>query len=250
MEITRLDPARLADGLHAHTAALAAAVAGADPELRVPTCPEWPVRVLVGHIGQAHRWATSVVRSGPSPVPDPRDARPGEPDTWPSWLHGGAADLVDAVRGAGEDPVWTFFGPAPATFWLRRMLHDTTVHHADAALATGAAFEVAPDLAADAITEWLELVSAPVSATIKPAFAQLRGTGQTIALRATGGPDWLITRTPEGVRWSRTTSGADATLVGPVADLLLVLTRRLPIDRVASTGDRELVDHWLAHTAV
>jgi uncharacterized protein (TIGR03083 family) len=149
--------------------------------------------------------------------------------------------------------VWTFFGPQPARFWLRRMLHDTTVHHADAALATGRAFEVAPDHAADAIDEWLELLSDPVTAQLKPDFAELRGTGQTLRLRPDdepgGEPGWLITRTPDGVRWTRATDAADATLDGPVRDLLLVLTRRLPADRVTLTGDRGLAEHWLAHTA-
>ena len=244
-----MDVTRLAEGLHEHTAGFAEAVAGADPDARVPTCPEWPLRVLAGHIGQAHRWAAGIVRSGPTPVPDPFDADPGSTEKWADWLLQGAADLTDAVRAAGESPVWTFFGPRQATFWLRRMLHDTAVHHADAAFATGASFEVAPDLAADAISEWLELLSDPVTATLKPAFAELRGTGQTLLLRPETGLGWLITRAPGGVRWARATDTADATLAGPVRDLLLVLTRRMPAERVTIIGDRELADHWLAHTA-
>ncbi|WP_103351414.1 maleylpyruvate isomerase family mycothiol-dependent enzyme [Amycolatopsis sp. CA-128772] len=248
-----MDNARLAEGLHEHTAGLARAVEAADPDQPVPTCPEWPLRVLVGHIGQAHRWAASIVRDGPSPVPDPFDEDPGSPDEWSGWLDRGAADLEAAVRAAGDSPVWTFFGPQPARFWLRRMLHDTTIHHADAALATGNGFTVAPDLAADAISEWLEVLSDPVTASLKPAFAELRGTGQTLHLQPSGngeGPGWLITRTPGGVRWTRDgTTTADVTLAGPLEDLLLVLTRRRPADRVTLTGDRALAAHWLAHTA-
>jgi uncharacterized protein (TIGR03083 family) len=245
-----MNSARLAEALHAHTAGFAEAVAGADPDAPVPTCPDWPLRVLTGHIGQAHRWAASIVRSGPSPVPDPFDADPGSPDKWAGWLREGATDLVDAVLAVGETPVWTFFGPQPARFWLRRMLHDTTVHHADAALATGSPFEVAPDHAADAIDEWLELLSDPVTAQLKPDFAELRGTGQTLRLNPDSAEGWLITRTPDGVRWTRAGEGtADATLAGPIRDLLLVFTRRLPADRVTITGDRALAEHWLAHTA-
>jgi uncharacterized protein (TIGR03083 family) len=244
-----MDIARLVEGLHEHTAGFAKAVAGADPNMPVSTCPEWPLRVLVGHIGQAHRWAAGIVRSGPTPVPDPFDADPGNPGNWSVWLRLGAAGLAAAVPAAGESPVWTFFGPRPVTFWLRRMLHDTIVHHADAAGTTGTAFEVAPDLAADAISEWLELLADPVAPTIKPAFAELRGTGQTLQLRPDTGLGWLITRTPDGVRWARATDTADATLAGPVGDLLLVLTRRLPADQVTITGDRDLADHWLAHMA-
>lgn len=241
-----MDVARIAEGLHEHTAGFAKAVAGADPDTVVPTCPDWPLRVLVGHIGQAHRWAAGIVRSGPAPVPDPFDADPGE---WSSWLRDGARELADAVLAAGDRPVWTYVGERSATFWLRRMTHDTCVHYADAAFATGADFTVAPDLAADAVSEWLELLADPAARTIRPAFAELRGTGQTLSLRPDTGGGWLITRTADGIEWRRATADADATLAGPVADLLLVLTRRWSPDRVAVTGDRGLVEHWLAHTA-
>lgn len=244
-----MDVARLATGLHEHTEGFAKAVAGADPHAAVPTCPDWPLRVLVGHIGQEHRWAAGIVRSGPAAVPDPFEADPGEQASWADWLRTGAEDLVDAVQAAGERPVWTFVGTRPATFWLRRMLHDTTVHHADAALATGSAFTVAPDHAADAISEWLELLSDPGAAALRPAFAELRGTGQTLQLRPDTGTGWMVTRAPDGVRWARETGAADATLAGPVEDLLLVVSRRQPPDAVAITGDRGLVDHWLAHSA-
>lgn len=241
-----MDLTRLVEGLHERTAGFAETVAGADPNAVVPTCPEWPLRVLVGHIGQAHRWAASIVRSGPSPVPDPFDAEPGD---WSDWLQEGAADLADTVLAAGESPVWTYVGPRQATFWLRRMLHDTTVHHADAALATGTTFEAPRDLATDAIDEWLELLSDPATPTILPAVVALRGTGQTLQLRPDTGAGWLITRTPDGVRWARATDTADVTLSGPVQDLLLVLTRRLPPERITITGDRALADHWLANMA-
>lgn len=244
-----LDTARFVQELHDHTAGFAKAVAGADPEAPVPTCPEWPLRVLTGHVGQAHRWAADLIRSGPAPVPDPFEADPGAPGEWSAWLQAGAADLADAVLAAADRPVWTYFGPRPATFWLRRMLHDTTVHHADAAFATGTAFSVAPDLAADAISEWLEMLSHPVMATLRPGFSALRGTGQTLQLRTGDGTGWLITRTPDGVRWTTAADAADATLTGSVQDLLLVLTRRLPADRVRITGDHNLADHWLTHSA-
>ncbi|GAB3466729.1 maleylpyruvate isomerase family mycothiol-dependent enzyme [Actinophytocola sediminis] len=244
-----MDVARLVTGLHDRTAGFATTVAGADPNAMVPTCPEWPLRVLVGHIGQAHRWAADIINSGPSPVPDPVAADPGQQTEWPDWLKHGAEALADAALAAGERPVWTFFGPGTARFWLRRMLHDTTVHHADAALTTGTTFHAEQDLAADAISEWLEMLSDPVAETIKPAFAHLRGTGQTLQLRPDDETGWLITRTPDGVRWTRATAAADTTLTGTVEKLLLVVTRRLAADQVTVTGDRELAEHWLAHSA-
>lgn len=243
-----MDIARLVEGLHEHTTGFATAAATTDPAALVPTCPKWTSRVLVGHIGQAHRWAAGIVRSGPTPVPDPFDADPGEPSSWLEWLRAGATDLADAVLSAGDSPVWTFFGDRPATFWLRRMLHDTTVHHADAAGTAGTSFAVAPDLAADAITELLEILSDPIIQTLRPEQAGLRGTGQT--LRFAAEDSWLITRTPDGIRWVMADGEADVTVTGQPQDLLLVLTRRLPADQVAISGDRALLDHFLAHLAL
>ncbi|WP_337821219.1 hypothetical protein [Amycolatopsis sp. A1MSW2902] len=86
-------------------------------------------------------------------------------------------------------------------------------------------------------------------AKLRPGFSALRGTGQTLQLRPGDGAGWLITRTPDGVRWTRATGAADVTLTGSVLDLLLVLTRRLSAERITITGDRNLADHWLAHSA-
>ena len=47
---------------------MAAAVAGADPDGTVPTCPEWTVRDLVRHMGGVHRWATGFVRGRTEPA--------------------------------------------------------------------------------------------------------------------------------------------------------------------------------------
>jgi len=79
-----LDVERLASGLREETAAFARAVTGLDPGAKVPSCPEWRVRDLVGHIGQAHRWSAELVRiRAAAPVPDPRNAEPGDPQCWP-----------------------------------------------------------------------------------------------------------------------------------------------------------------------
>ncbi|MFI6922844.1 maleylpyruvate isomerase family mycothiol-dependent enzyme [Nonomuraea spiralis] len=243
---------RLALGLKEQTAAFARVVAEADPDTVVPTCPEWRVRDLAGHIGQAHRWAAEIVRTGAyAAVPAVPDAEPGEPARWTGWLEEGAATLTGAVRDGGpERPVWTFLGPRPALFWLRRMLNETCVHHADAALATGAGYEVAADLAADGIGEGLALLSDPAAEAFLPRLAGLRGQGERIAIRPSGATGWTITRTPDGVRYERGDSTGDVTASGAVADLLLLFSRRLPSGhpRLTITGDRALLDHWLAAT--
>ncbi|MFT2019060.1 maleylpyruvate isomerase family mycothiol-dependent enzyme [Streptomyces sp. 796.1] len=248
--------ARLATALREQGAAVVRAVRGLDPAAAVPTCPQWRVRDLVGHIGQAHRWAARIVRTGPpTEVPDPRRADPGPPADWAAWVARGTTELITAVRRA-DGPVWSYFGPQPAAFWLRRMVHDACVHHADAALTAGTAFELAPELATGALDEALDLLCAPDAVALKPELAALRGDGQRLLFVPTGAPDraWLVTRTGRGPRSSTATgaAAADVKVTAPVADLLLLLTRRLPptAPQLTRTGDAALLDHWWEHTAL
>ena len=224
--------------------AFAGVVAGVAPDVRVPMCPEWRMRDLVGHIGQGPRWAADILRSGtPTPPPDPRDAEPGPPSGWTGWLLDGTDDLIDAVARAGADtPVWTIVGTRPAGWWLRRMLADLVVHTADAALTAGVPFDVPAARAADAISEGLELLATPGLATFP---GDREGD---IALRPETGDDWLITRKTAGHTWRLGTADADTTLSGSTQDLLLVLMRRLPLHHVTVTGDVALVEELLTYT--
>ncbi|MFB4314163.1 maleylpyruvate isomerase family mycothiol-dependent enzyme [Actinomadura sp. 21ATH] len=250
--LTTLSAQRLAEGLREETGAFAGIVAGADPAGRVPTCPEWSVKDLVEHVGNAFRWTAGLVESRAA---TPESLAPlteeVDPADWAAWLTEGAGRLADAgLREAGTE-VWTFLGPRPAIFWPRRILHDLVVHHADAALALGAPYTVAPDVAADTISEGLELLAGPEAAARKPELGELRGTGERLLLRPDAGDGWLITRTPQGVDWTRGTGEADVVLEGTVTDLLLVFSRRNPLDGSPAkvTGDRALLEHWLARTA-
>jgi uncharacterized protein (TIGR03083 family) len=254
MQSLELDVDRLVTGLQEVTEAFAGTVAGLDPQAMVPTCPEWRVRDLVGHIGQAFRWTAGLVRSrAAAPPPNPTDADPGRPQDWAGWLRDSATELVAAITEAGpETPVWSFVGEVPARFWLRRMLADSTVHLADAAAAAGRPYTVAPDLAAETISEGLWLISSAGAADLKPELGELRGDGQTLQFRATDvEPGWLVTREPGGLVWERRTAGADVLVAAPVRDLLLVFSRRITPDdsRLTVTGNRALLDHWWAHTA-
>ncbi|PRC61083.1 hypothetical protein C6A85_12760, partial [Mycobacterium sp. ITM-2017-0098] len=41
--------------------------------------------------------------------------------------------VIDAVGRVGSERVWTFVGPKPAGWWVRRRVHETAVHRIDAA---------------------------------------------------------------------------------------------------------------------
>jgi uncharacterized protein (TIGR03083 family) len=230
-------------------------VSGADPDLRVPTCPEWTLRDLIHHLGRAYYWAAAIVGSGsarPVPFEDVPDGDlPERTDHYDQWVRAGLKRMVDAIAAVGpEATVWTWTDDRRAVFWLRRFTHETIVHRADAAIAVGRDYTVAPDLAADAITEYFELL--PALASFRPELAGLVGTGQTLHFHATDldGGEWLLHRTPDGLTWEHGHAKADVAVRATVADLLLLLTRRMPTDGpgVEIFGDQALLTHWLELT--
>jgi uncharacterized protein (TIGR03083 family) len=216
----------------------------ADWATPVPTCPGWTVLQVLRHVGRGDRWAAQILREGGDGDVDPRQVPDGRPpddvEGAIEWLSDGPRALLDAVASAGPStPVWTFVGPRPAEWWIRRRLHEATVHRADVALATGLRYELDPWLAADGISEWLSLVG----------FLQSSSggsdSGEAVELQATDGESaasaWSIG--PPG-------SSPDVALRGRSVDLLLALTGRLRPEaaNLVVTGDQELWDRWLSRT--
>lgn len=126
------------------TARLTSAVEGADATASVPGCPGWPLAHLLRHVGGAHRWAETVVRTrAAEPVSDEQvnDVTPDADDDLAAladWLTEGAALLADTLRATGpEVPVWTVAPGGTPHFWARRMTYETVVHRFDATAAVG-----------------------------------------------------------------------------------------------------------------
>jgi uncharacterized protein (TIGR03083 family) len=247
---------RVFAGLRTYTAELAR-ITGGDLDRPVPTCPGWTFRQLVTHLGRGHRWAAQIVATrATAPVPMrgvPDGKLPEDPAQHGPWLDAGADLVIEAVTAAGGDLVWTMTGMRPAGFWARRRAHEAAVHLADAELAAGRNVDLAADLAADGVDEWLGLIAA---GTADPGrAAELRGDGQSLHFHATdaglsGTGEWLVTRTPSGITVQRGHGKADVAVRGPAADLLLVLTRRLPPSApgIEILGEQALLTHWLQHT--
>lgn len=249
---------RYLDALTAQSALFAEALRGADLKQPVPTCPDWTLYQLVEHVGQAHRWATTIVTRRATAPPDRSElaAAPEDLDKLGDWLRDGAGDLADAVRVTGpQTQVWTWSDDQRAGFWARRMAHETAVHRADAELALGREFDLEPDLAADAISEWLDALSSPQAVEFRPEFAELRGEGQILHLHATDpglgeAGEWTVHRTPSGPVWEHGHTKGAVAVRGAVVDLLLVLLRRVSADQapIEVLGDQAMLAHWLQHT--
>ncbi|MBS9532581.1 maleylpyruvate isomerase family mycothiol-dependent enzyme [Mycobacterium sp. M1] len=240
------------------TRAFAGLIRAGDPMLPIPTCPDWNLQQLFRHVGRGNRWAAQIVADRLDHPLDPRDVVDGKPPADMAaaidWLTDGAQKMIQAVSLIGPDtPAWTFIGPRPAAWWLRRRVHEATVHRADAALALGRRFTLAPELAADGISEWLDLVTAlPVRDGTPPPLAD----GQTVHLHATDAGlgeagEWTVAAEAGRLSWSRAHGKGSVALRGPATDLLLAILRRVPVSDtgIAVFGEEAVWRHWLDHTA-
>jgi uncharacterized protein (TIGR03083 family) len=244
--------------IDASTATIAGLIATGDLTRPVPTCPDWTLRELAIHLGRAHRWAAAIVGTRSAEfipfrsVPDGKF--PAEPAGRAPWLRAGAARLTDTVQAAGGDLVWAFGELRPASFWARRMAHETAVHRADAEIAVGRAPELAPGLAADAIDEWLGVLTPMTEDGPDPRLGALPA-GRALHVHATddalaGAGEWTLRSEPAGVTLSRGHGKGDVAVRGPALQLLLVLLHRLPPDdpAVQVTGDAAVLSRWLERT--
>lgn len=230
---------------------------GGDPSTPVPTCPDWTLAQLFRHVGRGDRWAAQIITDRVDHFLDPRTVADGKPPPEPDaaivWLHDGARRLIDAVEQAGlETPVWTFLGTRPAYWWVRRRLHEVTVHRADAAMALGIDYTLAPELAADAISEWLERVAAQAGRDGVPLPLE---DGSSVHLHATDaglgvGGEWTIRAGAGRITWSHDHAKGAVALRGPATDLLLAVLRRVPVadTDIAVYGDAQAWQNWLDHT--
>lgn len=224
-------------------------------DVSVPTCPGWSLTQLLKHVGRGNRWCAQIIDERRNEPLDPREVRDGKPpedhDGAIEWLNAGAQKVIDAVDHVGGGArVWTFVGSKPAGWWVRRRVHEVTVHRADAELALGQDFRLSPELSADAVSEWIDLATSRADRHAPP----LR-RGTTLHLHATDdglGPtgEWTIVHDEDGVNWSHDHAKGEAAVRGRAVDLLLGITRRRDLSDggLEVFGDQAVWDEWLART--
>ncbi|OPC79070.1 hypothetical protein B4N89_33780 [Embleya scabrispora] len=236
-------------------------VLGAGEAPCVPSCPEWTVTDLVGHLGAVHRLVTAVVADRLTAIPDHADASvyhlPDERDGWPvpgegptpgplpvglvDWFADGASALVAAFADTpGETAVWTWSEEQTVDFWLRMQTIEAAVHRWDAENALGPAAPIAAEVAVDAIRQNFE-VMAPARREWREAAP---GAGEHLRFRRTDGPEAWSVRFDGDVVHLDAPGAADVELAGTASDLMLFLWQRIPADHLTATGDRAVLDRY------
>lgn len=230
------------------SAALLAAASAAGPGDAVPGCPDWTVNDLVWHIGTVQDfWAFVVTESAPTPESYPKPLRPEGATPAESFAllrtfaAARAATLAQVLRAADPaDRVWTWTGPQPVAWVLRRMAHEVAVHRFDAERSAGREHRLDPALAADGIDEFLTIMTA-----LPPQGSPLAGTVHLHCTDTAG--EWTVGLDGDGryvVR--REHAKGDVALRGASHDLLMVLWGRVGRATVESFGDPALADAFLA----
>lgn len=239
----------------------AVVTSGAELTATVPTCPDWTLEDLVRHVGRALRWTGLIVGTrAEQDVPVDRapgaggPAASGDAAALDAWLAESGEVVVGALREAGPDArAWSWAGVGTAGFWARRMTHELVVHGSDAALAAGLPHRaVAPEVAADAIDEWLDIVRFVQRALPGAAANELRAPGSSLHLHATDtaaelNAEWIVELPDDGITWRRGHEKATVALRGPLTDVLLAFYGRLSPDApgLEVLGDRKLLELWL-----
>ena len=266
MQLAPWDHARHCDALAAEVSRHVDTITGADLTRAVPTCPGWDIAELVRHVGSVHRWAARMVRDRATErlaLADVGLDLPADATGLGAWLGAGGEAIVTTLRRADPDaPMWAWGADQHTRFWSRRMLHETTVHLADAELALDRDVEIDEDTASDGIDELLD--NLPHARYFAPKVAELRGSNESLRFEATdAGARWDVHLRSDGFTWTRDDDGrrVDGRLVGgrasaevraPVGDLLLLLYRRLrPADpRFVRVGDEAVLSRWLENSAL
>ncbi len=238
--MTPLASAEYLDAIGTQTDRLVQAAEQAGLDARVPSCPEWDVAELLGHMGRVYGWARACVEANQFVSPGELAGPPPPPER-AAWVRDQSGKVVAALDRPADTPAWTWAPSGNVAFWQRRQAHETVVHRVDAELAAGALTPVPPRLAVDGIDELLELLPHLIG------VAPPTGHGETVHLHCTDQDgEWLARITEHGLEVERTHAKGDVAARGNASDLFLVLMRREPPDRVEVLGDRAVLDRFLA----
>lgn len=215
------------------------------PDASVPSCPEWHVRDLLGHITGVHEWVTRILaeRSQTRLARHSGEEMRGDFPALATEYELGLDNLLAELSQTDPEELvwnWSARAPAPARFWFRRMAQETAVHRFDAELAADSPSPIDPTLAADGIDEYLGLVASFIPR------APVEGLSGSLGFEASDvGTTWHVELEPDRLELL-SSSDVDATVRGPASDLFLWVLHREPGRPlgIAIEGDGEVARRW------
>ncbi len=227
----------------------AEAIAAADPEARVPSCPDWSALDLLHHLtGVQAFWADIVEQR----LQSEEDVVPLEPTAeWAAALASYDEESERLHRVLAEaDPDESVYMWAPdrrnVGYIRRRQAHEALIHRLDAELTSGMVTALDPDLATDGALEVLDVMfgGAPDWGRFEPGeylvAVETADTGAAWKLRL----GRFVGTKPDGERFDEddlrvvTDTGEPvATLRGPAAVLDAWLWHRRGDDGIERSGD-------------
>ena len=214
-------------------------VADSDFDAAVPGCPEWDVEALIRHLGDVHRWATTIVRDRIKERLRRDFAGPAGRDPLLAWFAEGHAQLVEVLAaGSPEDDAWTW-APAPnaLAFWARRQAHETAIHRLDAEQAAGTVTSFPALAAADGVDEWLTMAS------LISRVPDGRGRRLHVAADDVSG-EWVVTLRDDGITMERGAAEGDCSVRASASDLFALLMNRCEASAADVTGDEDVLRVW------
>jgi uncharacterized protein (TIGR03083 family) len=238
-----MDRAAYLDSVRGDGAALAAA-ARQGLDAVVDHCPGWTVRSVVEHLGTIHLWVRTMVGEGMTERLD-RKALPPPPeddDELVAWFEAGVPALVEVLAAVPDDkPVWNWsLQPHVASFWPRRMAHETSVHRWDGERGHGKESPIDGAIAADGIDEVFDTITPRVLSG-----GSDLSLGGTLHLHCTDREgEWVVLLEDGRLQVSKEHAKGDCAVRGTASDLELLLLNRPTRDAVEVFGDPSVLDAW------
>jgi uncharacterized protein (TIGR03083 family) len=232
----------------------------ADPEARVPSCPDWDAAALLWHLTEVQWfWATIVEerRQHPDGLQEP--PRSERYDDLVTAFEEQSSRLQRVLSDA--DPgtaVYMWADDRTVGYIRRRQAHEALIHRLDAELTTGTVTPLDPALASDGVHEALDVMfgGCPPWGSFEPTGPRIdvhvSETGLTVPVvlgRFTGTDPESGTSYDEedlSVRAADASTPADAVLRGRADDLDAWLWHRRDAAGLTVEGDRAAFDRLAA----